>query len=53
MPENAITINVKKTKHLIIGSKELLKKTVVVKLQLQNEYQEIVPTYKYLGIYID
>ena len=51
---NKLSINVKKTKSMLIGTKSMVKKqNILPKLQIQNVAIDYVFQYKYLGVTID
>ena len=50
---NQLTINTKKNKVMIFGSRYNIKKTNNVEINIEDEILQIVPTYKYLGIFMD
>ena len=50
---NKLTLNVKKTKFLIYGSKNKLKQVTQLPLHINNEEIERVETFKYLGMMLD
>ena len=51
--ENALTVNVKKTKVMAFGSKNNIKKDKGKNLMLNDEKISFVPTFKFLGVYLD
>ena len=51
--ENALTINVKKTKVMAFGSKNNIKKDKGKNLLLNGEKISLVPTFKFLGVFLD
>ena len=51
--KNGLTINTKKTKGMIFGTKKQLRRTVLPKLKMKNQELNYVKTYKYLGIILD
>ena len=50
---NQLTINIKKTKVMIFGSRYNIKKNDNVEISIKGEILQTVPTCKYLGIYMD
>ena len=52
---NQLTINTKKTKVMILGSRYMIKKAnnFGVNMMINNENLQTVPTYKYLGVHLD
>ena len=50
---NALTINVKKTKFMIFGTRSKIKKAKKLKLQVNGQPLQQVPSYKYLGVTLD
>ena len=50
---NKLTINTKKTKIMIFGSRYNIKRNSTLELRINGESLQIVPTYKYLGINLD
>ena len=50
---NKLTLNVKKTKCMLLGSKHKIKKNRSISLSMNNEILEYVSSYKYLGVSID
>ena len=50
---NKLTINTKKTKVMILGSRYNIKRNSNIDLTTYGEKLQIVPTYKYLGINLD
>ena len=50
---NKLTINTKKTKIMIFGSRYNIKRNPTMDLLINGEKLQIVPTYKYLGINLD
>ena len=51
--ENALTVNVKKTKVMAFGSKSNIKKDKGISLYLIGEKISMVPTFKFLGVFLD
>ena len=50
---NALTINISKTKTMLLGSRNKIKNVYKPELYVNNEILQCVPTYKYLGINLD
>ena len=50
---NKLSLNVSKTKHMNFGTRYMVKKAKDVKIVVNGEKLQIVPTYKYLGITLD
>ena len=50
---NMITINVKKTKVMSFGTKQVIKRSPNPKVKLYDRIVDTVPTYKYLGVILD
>ena len=50
---NKITINTKKSKLMVFGSRSKVKKAKNIKVKLAGELLQKVPTYKYLGMVLD
>ena len=50
---NALTINTKKNKFMIFGTRSKVKKAKNLKLDINNHPLQQVPTYKYLGLTLD
>ena len=51
--ENALTVNVKKTKIMAFGSKNNIKKDKGKTLKLNGESISMVPSFKFLGVHLD
>ena len=51
--ENKLTINIKKTKLMVFGTRSRVKKSKSVKISINNECLQLVPSFKYLGILLD
>ena len=50
---NKLTINIKKTKVMAFGTRQKVKKTTDVNIEVGGERLKVVPSYKYLGIILD
>ena len=50
---NELTINTKKTKTMVFGSRNKVRGSYIPNLYINNELLQIVPTYKYLGVNLD
>ena len=50
---NQLTINIKKTKTMVFGSRHRVKKAGHVDIRIHNESLQQVPSYKYLGLALD
>ena len=50
---NALTINIKKTKFMIFGTRSKVKKAKHLKLEISKQPLQKVPSYKYLGVTLD
>ena len=50
---NQLTINIKKTKSMVFGSRHRVKKAGHVDMKINNEPLQQVPSYKYLGLMLD
>ena len=48
-----LTINIKKTKVMLFGTRYKINRNNNLKIRVNNEYIQTVPTYKYLGIHYD
>ena len=51
--QNKLTINAKKTKLMIFGTRSRVKNAKNVKIVINNEKIQTVPSFKYLGILLD
>ena len=51
--ENKLTINAKKTKLMVFGTRSRVKSAKNVKIKINNEEIQTVPSFKYLGILLD
>ena len=50
---NQLTINIKKTKTMVFGSRHRVKKAGHIDIVIDNESLQHVPSYKYLGLTLD
>ena len=50
---NQLTINIKKTKVMMFGSRYNINKNNNLKININKETIQAVPTYKYLGVHLD
>ena len=50
---NELTLNIKKTKCMVLGTKHKIKRTPTIPIYIDNQSIDYVTTYKYLGITID
>ena len=50
---NALTINIQKTKFMVFGTRSMVKKAKDIKLLIRNINIQQVPSYKYLGFTLD
>ena len=50
---NKLSLNTSKTKLVVFGTRYKVKKAKNVKVKLENDYLQVVPTYKYLGFTLD
>ena len=50
---NQLTINIKKTKTMVFGSRQRVKKAGHINIKINNESLKQVPSYKYLGLTLD
>ena len=50
---NALTINIHKTKYMIFGTRSKIKKAKHLKIAINNQQLQQVPSYKYLGVTLD
>ena len=50
---NKLSLNVSKTKLMIVGTRQKVKKAKNTQLYMDNQLLQIVPTYKYLGFILD
>ena len=50
---NQLTINVSKTKGMIFGNRDVIKKTTLSKFKIKNQELSYVTSYNYLGIKLD
>ena len=50
---NKLSLNIKKTKNMLFGSRHKLKRTKCDKLQINDAKLEFVSQYKYLGVILD
>ncbi len=53
LDENKLTLNAKKTKFMVFGTRRRLKKCRNIRINLENEEIERVETFKYLGVWLD
>ena len=53
LDNNKLSLNVSKTKSMIIGTNQRLAKTTPLALKIDNQTIEQVQTFKYLGLWID
>ena len=51
--ENKLTINAKNTKLMVFGTRERVKRSKKTSLCINNEKLQMVPSFKYLGIFLD
>ena len=50
---NQLTINISKTKGMIFGNRDVIKKTTLPKFKIKNQELSYVTSYNYLGIKLD
>ena len=50
---NILTINIKKTKFMIFGTRSRIKKAKNIKITISGQHLQQVPSYKYLGVTLD
>ena len=51
--ENKLTVNSKKTKLMVFGSRSRVKKAKNVEILINGEFLQLVPSFKYLGLILD
>ena len=51
--KNKLTINTKKTKLMVFGTRERVKRAKKTLLYINNDRLQIVPSFKYLGVLLD
>ena len=50
---NKLTINIKKTKTMVFGTRHKVKKAKNLDIVINKEHLKLVPSYKYLGLIVD
>ena len=51
--QNTLTINTKKTKIVVFGTRNKINNVDIINVRINNENIQTVPTYKYLGLNLD